>query len=363
MVFQQGKNNSILQCMAKRLEFHFKGGSADNHQLPVDLMINLLTNIKDLTYLIAAQEQGFQFNERLRPSKQIKDNYLIKCELPQKGSYSQAISLEYIGQENMFQTAEKSFEIVENTLWFVMDMDEPKIIHTFPNAKVRSKVLSHLKQAMPPLNSDFYLEVTNTNRAVNSRVMQKNITSIIDKTQAIVEGYMTVVTGRLMRIDFAEKKIVIIHPLTGRALDCFYNEDIEDMLLDNRRQLVQITGMVEFDENDHPKKITDSVSIQDIDLAPIEFDYIDYGDKKLRFKNRLVLTPELDDSEQLYTISYPDFNLESFAYTRQEITDEIKSDIVFLWNEYAKAEDSELTEDALELKKRLLLNIEDIANV
>ncbi len=104
------------------------------------------------------------------------------------------------------------------------------------------------------------------------------------------------------------------------------------------------------------------INIQEIDLSPIELDCIDYEKKKLRFKERLILKPELDDSGQLYTISYPKFNLETFAYTRQEIIDGVKSDITFLWDTYAKVTDEELTEGALELKRRLLLNIEEYAN-
>jgi len=346
----------------KRLEFHFKGGSADTYQLPVELMINLLNNIKNLAYLIIAQEHGFLFNERFKLSKQLKDNYMIKCELPQKGSYTQAMSIDYVGKEDMLQTAEKSLKKIGDTLKFAVDGDEPKIIHAFPNVKVRSKVLSYVKLAFPALDSDFYVEIANTgsSNAMNSRDIQKNITSIIDRAQYAVEAQMTVVTGRLIRIDFEEKKIVILYPINNRPLDCFYNEDVEDMLLENRRLLVQITGMVEIDENDYPKKITDAISIQEIDLSPIEFDCIKYGNKKLRFKERLVLIPELDESEQFYTIRYPKFNLDTFAYTRQEMIDGIESDIAMLWKEYAKADDLELTEDALELKRILFLNIEEI---
>jgi hypothetical protein len=74
----------------------------------------------------------------------------------------------------------------------------------------------------------------------------------------------------------------------------------------------------------------------------------------------LILTPALDDSEQLYTISYPEIGLELFAYTRQEITNDVKSDIVYLWEEYAKAEDNALTEDAIILKQKLLNAIEEV---
>ena len=80
----------------------------------------------------------------------------------------------------------------------------------------------------------------------------------------------------------------------------------------------------------------------------------------MHFKNDLILTPTLDDSEQLYTINYPELGLELFAYTRQEITCDVKSDIVYLWEEYAKAEDDTLTEDAIILKKKLISAIEEV---
>jgi len=58
--------------MAERIEFHFRGGSADDHQLPVELMINLLTNIRELTYIIVAQEQSIPYNERFNLARKIK---------------------------------------------------------------------------------------------------------------------------------------------------------------------------------------------------------------------------------------------------------------------------------------------------
>jgi hypothetical protein len=347
--------------MAKRLEFHFKGGSAESHQLPVELMINLLTNIKELTYLVIAQAQGVS-----KLSKQIKDNYVIKCELPEKGSYAQSLTVDYVGKSKSEEDEINIIEKLENTMQSVANCDESKILHYFPDDNRRRKVLSCIKNAFPQSDSEIYVEMasskTKIKPIINSRTIQKNITPIIDKMQAEIEEYMTVVTGRLAQIDFYEKKIVIMHPLTKRSLNCFYDECVEDMLFDNRRQLVQITGLVEFDENDQPKKITNAISIQEIDLSPIIFDYVDYEDKKLKFKNSLVLTPELDDSEQVYTISNLDFDLETFAYTRQELIDSIKSDIIFLWNGYVKVADEELTEGALKLKQKLISSIEEIVN-
>jgi len=94
------------------------------------------------------------------------------------------------------------------------------------------------------------------------------------------------------------------------------------------------------------------------DLSTIELDYIDWNGKKLHFKNDLILTPKLDDTKQLYTIDYPKLGLTTFAHTRQELIEDIKSDIAYLWEEYALATDNELTEDARQLKNELLGLIE-----
>jgi hypothetical protein len=164
---------------------------------------------------------------------------------------------------------------------------------------------------------------------------------------------MMVITGRLVSIDFEKRKIIINHPVTKRNLECYYNEDVEDMLLENRRELVQITGNVTLNENDEPKEITDVVSIQGVDLSMFEIDCVNHNDKRLRFKNPLKLTPVLDSSEQLYTVSYPKLYLEAFAYTRQEVIDDVKSTISCFWDEYVLTKEP-LSEDAISLKQNLI---------
>jgi len=94
------------------------------------------------------------------------------------------------------------------------------------------------------------------------------------------------------------------------------------------------------------------------DLSTIELNSIDWNGKKLYFKNDLTLTPKLDDTKQLYTIDYPKLGLTTFAHTRQELIEDIKSDIIYLWEEYALASNDELTEDARLLKNELLELIE-----
>ena len=331
--------------MSERIDFHFKGEETSNQQLPIDCMINLLSNLKDLTYLIVAQSQGIDFNERFRPSKEIKEGCIIKCEIPKKGSYTQSVSINYnIPNFNIKKP-------LENFLISSANNNEKEIEKIFPVPKMRKKALCYVREAFPKSEEKIYVEINN---------IQKNVTTIIDKITNIVEEYMTVVTGRLAGIDFEEHKMTIIHPMTKRQLDCFYNEDVESLLLENRRELVQITGKVILDDNEQPKKITDVVSIEKVDLSPIEFDSFEYNNKKLKLKKHYVFFPKLDETEQLYVIEDEKLGLNLFAYTRQELCKDIISDIYYLWEEYAKEDDKVLSEDAKILKNNLISLIEEV---
>jgi hypothetical protein len=106
--------------------------------------------------------------------------------------------------------------------------------------------------------------------------------------------------------------------------------------------------------NNIPLDAENAEGIQRMDLSPIEISVVDLGDAELRFAETLTLIPEADEEERLYTVSNQDFNLEVFAYTRQELVEYINSDIAFLWKEYALAPDKRLSSSARELKRRLL---------
>jgi hypothetical protein len=167
--------------MESSIEFRFKGDVVDSHQLPIEYVINLLTKIRDAAYLIVAQAKDITFKERFKPSKEIKDNYIIKCDIPTKGSHVQKLSYEYIGQN---LPVINPFRQIEESLTFIQNEDTSKILHSYPQDKMRAKILSCVREALPRLDSEFHVEIiTNNNKneyPLDSRIIQKNITSLID---------------------------------------------------------------------------------------------------------------------------------------------------------------------------------------
>lgn len=345
--------------MDREISFHFKGGSAEEHTLPVDCMINLLEGIRDLTYLTLAQQDGAVFNERFRPSKQIKERVTVVCKPAELGGYYQTVAFRS-GDNQASLFGDEPTVVCRKIKTFLGDLAKnahEKVAQAFPNMKMRIKALESVKKAFPAPDSGIYVEVDDE-PGVSSKTIHANCSSMADTAKNVIEEYMTVVTGRLIRIDFEQKKLVIQHPVTRKPLDCFYNEEIEVMLLENRRELIQVTGNVVLDDNEMPQGISDVVCIQGVDLSPIELSEIEQDGARLRFKSPTSFVPVLDDSQQLFVIEDERFGLDICAYTRSEIINDVKSEIFFLWDEYACASDEDLTEGALALKQSLLSLLE-----
>jgi hypothetical protein len=163
-----------------------------------------------------------------------------------------------------------------------------------------------------------------------------------------------VVTGELKSIDFAERKVTIIYPPTSKELACIYEDAVEDLLYERRRDLIQVTGRVVLDDQGAPKQIIDVTDIRDLDMSPLELHTVRHGQLILKVVTSLSLEPELDETKQLLRIAHGGLALDVFAPTRKALLAELNEQIAMLWTEYAQAEDDMLDSAARQLKHELL---------
>jgi hypothetical protein len=172
-------------------------------------------------------------------------------------------------------------------------------------------------------------------------------------------GMVQTITGKLSKIDFVKQVISIIYPVTSRELDCHYDESVEEVLLENRRDLIQVTGYVILDENDVPRSISEVVNINDLDLSPFRIAAIPYGSKSLRLRQPLTLQPESNESFQLLSLQHKELGIDVFASTRDGLLNELHEQFAMLWKEYALADENTLSPRAAMLKKTLMASIEE----
>jgi hypothetical protein len=67
-----------------------------------------------------------------------------------------------------------------------------------------------------------------------------------------------------------------------------------------------------------------------------------------------ILTPELDESEQMFALHDEAIGVDLFAETRAELEEALRHELRLLWRDYAMAPDDKLTRGAQALKRRLL---------
>lgn len=107
------------------------------------------------------------------------------------------------------------------------------------------------------------------------------------------------------------------------------------------------------------KQEGEDIMVNEIDLSPLRLKIIQSQDITLNLKEYLELKPIFDNKEVVFDM--PNLNIIASASTRDEAIMELQSDMVWLWKEYAEEDDNTLSEDAIELKRRLIDMVSEIS--
>lgn len=233
--------------------------------------------------------------------------------------------------------------------------------NVIPDGSIRKRVLESIKGMLPQFGSGWRLDVRDSTGVSVASVGDWSASFIDELTVPAEElAAAQTVTGQLRNIDFAARKLTILYPVTGREMDCFYPEELEDLLFKNRRDFLQVTGMMILDDSGVPKAIDDVTDIREVDLSPFSFSRLTRETLVLSAKLPLKFVPVLDESHQYICLRDESLGIEVFAETRQKVAVELDEQIAMLWLEYALADNDSLDQMAQGLKQRLLLTFEGV---
>lgn len=345
------------------LQLRFQGNTAEYHEIPAEVLADSIEALQKIIYILAMEHEGRYVKERLRFSNEMASRYTVLCQIPEPGSYAQPFHISALKDD---LTSVEDTSIVEDLfvkiLSFLSERDVDGLMSVVSDSKLRMSLINTFRSMVPKVGSGFSLLVE---RVTNNRDLQ---TFVLDSKAALYlreiaekadhKNIRQTVTGRLEKIDFGERKVTIIYAPTNRELSCTYDDGIEEMLLENRRELVQVTGVVTLDGLDNPQRMTDVNLISYLDLTPFEISQFEIYDEIFQFKQATSLDITLDESEQLLVIEDEAISLNVFAQTREELWEDLKEQIWILWHEYALGDDDELSPFALKLKERLLSFVE-----
>jgi hypothetical protein len=347
-------------------EIRLIGQDMEHFEVPASILVRVLGGLQQIVYLLAATQEDVTINQRFRLSSDIQQRYTLRCQVPKAGSYAIPITLKpNTGSQLSFLTEhQKILDGVQQFLLSLTDSGLGNIKDYFPDHRFRNLALREARKFLPKADENWSLgfsvvgkeEVFVTNKSI----------SFIDEhlTQDTLEDEIMTVTGELVKIDFEKRVISLKYSANHREIECIYLEELENSLIENRRQMIQVTGKFTIDNKGILSKLTDVSRIEPLDLSYIRLQEVSFNSKTLIFNTPLVLQPKLDEeSKQLLIVEDSNIGLDVFAYTREDLIHEINDQVMMMWEEYAQADPNVLASDARQLQKKLLNAIKEVKNV
>lgn len=344
----------LLQTDQIALTVHpFGGGS----EVSVAFITQGLNALQEMVYLAALQAEGRTMQERLRLPEELRNRYVLQCAPPQVGSFSilgRVVDRSGMSDLLMPQQIARVVALVLGSSAAISAGDSLELARQLPDSRLRNRMVACTAKLSPPVGSGNRCEIRGADLSpINfDEALPSRLEPLLRPAETQRE--IQTVTGRLQAIDFVKHVLRMHHAPSRRVLECFYEEDVESMLLDNRRDLIQVTGQVVLDDQGQPKEIVAVDQIWDLDLSPLSLSEMNVRGMHLRARQPLELAPALSEDEQLVCLAYEPWSLDVFAPTRKELLVEAKEQLFVLWQEYAQASDDVLSEPAQRVKRKLL---------
>ena len=341
------------------------GVETADHTVAVDVLVRLLDGMQQIVWIIAAAREQVPFNARFRPAEKLRRRYRLRCGLPGKGSY--LVPLEIVDEERQRRLIgnESVLPAMLNFVRAAGNGDADAVNDILPGDRYRDRAFRVLRAFAPKRGERWSASLRSDDNSDKNEAIPLNgqLSRNVERwlLAGLEEQATMTVTGELIAIKFDENRLFIRHPVTNRQLECSYLPETEVDLLESRRDLIQVTGQFTLDSEGYPLRLTDVTAVEPVDLSSLEFAQIELNGRKLTAEPPLVFAPELDeDTRQLYVIADVDLDLHVFAYTRNQLVDELTQHLFFIWDAYANADPETLTPQARELANALQQRFQEL---
>ena len=325
------------------------------------MLVQILENAQRAFELIGVQVEGREIRERARVSAATAKRFQLICHVPEAGSYAMPVTLGAGDDLLVLQLAEKAVTIFKDVMGLVSSRNSGGLVGLIPDQRIRRRVPESVKGMAPRSDSEWTLDFHDNQNALFATFNTDTI-PFVEETLVPAEQREAsrVVTGELTSIDFAARKVSIIYPPTSKVLECLYEEAVEDLLYEKRRDFIQVTGRVLLDDRGEFKQIIDVTDIRDLDISLLVVTWVRNTACSLKATKPMTLEVELDDTKQLLIVVHQDLGIDVFAPTREALLAELHDQIAMLWIEYALAPDDELDEPARQMKQSLLAQFTEV---
>jgi hypothetical protein len=336
------------------LEFKFDHPGERGEEVPAFLLAQTLEAAQRAFLLLAMAEERREIGVRARFPSEIERRYQLRCRVPVPGSY--VVPAILVSTQPDFPAMAKLTTIVSQfqaVAEAVAAEDRQSLGNLVVDSAIRYRLLESFRAMAPRPGSGWTVDIAKNGSRV--RVDSKFYSSAKRLAERLdTQPRLDTLNGRLMSIYFAERKITIVPLGSQHQVECVYDLSVEDLLYENRRSEIQVTGEIILGPTGEVQRILNVQSITDLDMSPFEVTEFEAAGSRLRFRSPLVLTPDLDPDTQQWLILRDDkVGIDVFAKTRDELEADLYSQLSLLWLEYGVEAEQQLSPTAQVLRRNL----------
>ena len=327
--------------------------------VPLQLLATVFGGVQNTIYYIAMAESGVAPRKRTRVPEDIRNRYQLIRLADHNSAYAVETGFAPAEQAPLPFVLDDRAQVLGKYISLVgavSECDGSILSELFPDTTWQRRILRSVEGYCPREGDLWSLTVSGKDGGAPATLLPEAYQYIGELLAEPILEEMTV-SGRLMRVLLDQRRFGILYEQTSRILDCNYSLEQEELVMDNLKQIIHVTGIVELDAGGLPEKIKDVADICALDLSPLLLESVDTAEGRLVLKRAESIQPSFEDGQVVFEL--PSLNIIASGATREEAVEELASDLVWLWEEYALAPRDRLSQDAKELAERLRGMIEE----
>lgn len=334
-------------------------------QVPLLLLSDIFRGVQQTIYYIAMAELQWDIKKRARVPAEIKKACELRRTFERPGSY-QLVARVAEPKERQMSIFEEIEDIglysCQKFITLVSKLSKAEhlreIQKLIQDSYYLKLILFTIKEYCPKEDENWSLSFEDFKHVryglnADSRL---NISKLLVQPQ--IE--QLTVSGELIRLHVDERKFSIYHTPTKRVLDCYYEPEIEDFIIQSIKDFIVVKGTVQLDEKGKPRKIVSVSEISELDQRPLKLNQVTSGSLTLLFNQPLEVPLSFNLEEEQFEFEIPSLNIFASSSSRKEALRVIEEDIVWLWREYVEKTGESLSADAEKLRERLKVLVKEV---
>lgn len=334
------------------MHFEIEGDGA--HMVPASVLVESVSNIQRVVYLLAKFTRKESLGQRVSFSRPLREAFALQCRVPEPGSYAMPFEIGTAARSPLAAGEVKNvghlFRQVTSALG---EGDVQAVRELVPDQRYLDILGDAYRKATPPSHScaNYWIEDHRHRRIFDGRKSGAALDDIgvCNKRRQIVhEGR---ISGMLVGLDFDERRMRLSRA-DGKSVSAYYDEESERRLIEHRRGWVELTGDVHYDADGRALSVTQARNLETFDEDTIElrnvnlYNVLYHASPPLRFKYKCCPHNELYELEGEFGISVS-------ASSPSELHSELQEALSMLWIEYGDESPERLSPKARRLRSDL----------